>query len=163
MQLHMELGLPEDSGDIRRETLLDIVRTASLISASGARIFREFGLTEAQFNVLLILKYKECELTQTDLGERLGVTRASITSVLDKLEGKGVISRESVRGNRRIYHVALKVAGLALLDRVEPVYREKIGRIMELLSDKECQTVMKCLGRIRKKASEIVDEQRAAE
>ncbi|MHC4216099.1 MAG: MarR family winged helix-turn-helix transcriptional regulator [Planctomycetota bacterium] len=163
MQLHIELGLPEDSSDIRHETLLNIVRTATLISATGARIFREFGLTEAQFNVLLLLKYKDRELTQTELGERLGITRASTTSVLDKLEGKGLISRESVKGNRRIYHVALKVSGLALLDKVEPVYREKIGRIMGPLSDKECQTVMKYLGRIRTKASEIIDEHRAAE
>ncbi len=160
MQLHMELGLPEDSSDIRHETLLNIVRTATLISAAGGRIFREFGLTEARFNVLLLLKYKDRELTQTDVGERLGVTRATITSVLDKLEGKGLISRESVEGNRRIYHVALKVNGLALLERVEPIYREKIGRIMGPLSEKECQTVMKYLGRIRTKASEIADEQR---
>ena len=163
MQLHMELGLPEESGDIRHETLQDIVRAATLISAAGARILREFRLTEAQFNVLFLLKYKDRELTQTELGERLGITRASTTSVLDKLEGKGLISRESVKGNRRIYHVALKLDGLALVDRVEPVYREKIGRIMGPLSEKECQTVLNYLGRIQKRASEIADEQRAAE
>ena len=163
MQLQMELGLPEDSGDIRQEAWLNLVRTATLISAAGARIFREFGLTEAQFNVLMLLKYKERELTQTDIGERLGVTRATITSVLDKLEGKRLIARESVSGNRRIYHVAMKATGLALLDKVEPVYREKIGCIMRPLSQKECQTLMKYLGRIHTKASEITDEQRAAE
>jgi len=161
MQLHIELGLPEDSGDIRQETLQNIVRAATVISSAGARIFREFRLTEAQFNVLTLLKYKERELTQTDLGERLGVTRATITSVLDRLEGKRLIARESVPGNRRIYHVAMKAAGLALLDKVEPVYREKIGRIMGPLSQKECQTLMKYLECIRSKASEIANEQRA--
>jgi MarR family 2-MHQ and catechol resistance regulon transcriptional repressor len=158
MQLYMELGLPEKVEDGGHEAVLNIVRAAACVRGVGARILRQFGLTEAQFNVLLLLKHKERELTQTDLGERLEVTRASITSVLDRLEGKGLVRRNRVPDNRRIYHVALRTAGLALLDKVEPVYRDGLTRIVIDLGADERLRLMGSLERVRQKAGEISDE-----
>jgi len=163
MQLYMDLGLPDEYADIQHETLLSVMRTATLISWATAQLFRPFGLTEAQFNVLILLKYRERALTQSDLGDRLGVTRASITSVLDRLEVKGLVSREVVAGNRRIYHVTLKAAGLAVLEKVESVYREMIGRLMGELTEKECRMMTECLGRVRNRAGEIGNDKRAGE
>ncbi|MCX5757832.1 MAG: MarR family transcriptional regulator [Candidatus Hydrogenedentes bacterium] len=116
MSLAVELHLDRPFSDLRHETLLNIVLTASLFSTAGAALFRRFGLTEAQFNVLFALKYKKGPITQAGLGKRLVVTRASITSVLDKLEQKELVVRESVSGNRRIYHVSLTPKGRRAID-----------------------------------------------
>ena len=96
MNLQAELGLPLPFKDIRHETVLNIVRTATLLSARAGTLFRRFGLTEAQFNVLFSLKFSTGDVTQAELGKRLVVTRASITSVLDKLEEKGLVHRLKV-------------------------------------------------------------------
>jgi MarR family 2-MHQ and catechol resistance regulon transcriptional repressor len=93
MSINKELELERPIQDIRHETVLNIVRTANIISLKGEALFRRFCLTEAQFNVLFALKYKAHEWTQSDLGKRLVVTRASVTSVLDKLEEKGLVAR----------------------------------------------------------------------
>ena len=147
--LATELSLDFPFSDLRHETLLNIVHTGNLLASAGAPLFRQFGLTEAQFNVLFALLHKGREITQTELGKRLVVTRATITSVLDKLEEKGLVERRDVPGNRRIYHVGLTSAGRALVEKVEPQYREGVHRAMADLSDEECRDLIARLERVR--------------
>jgi DNA-binding MarR family transcriptional regulator len=149
MPLQQELGLDLPIEDLSHEAVLSVVRTATIFSQVAAGLFRRYQLTEAQFNVLFSLKYRDRDVTQADLGKRLVVTRASITSVLDKLESKGLVERQSVPGNRRIYHVALTEAGQRLVDRVEPVYRERVHAVMDELSESERQILIGMLERVR--------------
>lgn len=158
MPLQSELSLDFPFQDVRHEAVLGIVHTASLLANAGAEIFRGYDLTEAQFNVLLALKYKDRELTQSDLGKRLVITRASVTSVLDKLESKGLVERRSVPGNRRIYHVEMTPKGRQMVEQVEPVYRDAIHRILAGFRDKDCRTLSGLLERVRAGIPEAAEE-----
>jgi MarR family transcriptional regulator, 2-MHQ and catechol-resistance regulon repressor len=153
ISINTELELERPIQDIRHELVLNIVRTATVMAIKGEILFRRFDLTEAQFNVLFALKYKNNEWTQSDLGKRLVVTRASITSVLDKLEGKGLVKRNEVPGNRRIYHVSLTRKGQALIDKVEPIYRGTIHTALEVFTDEECKDMILKMERIRSQSS----------
>lgn len=155
MSLNKELQLDRPLRDVRHEAVLNIVRTANIIAQEGAALFRRFDLTEAQFNVLFALKYKERGWTQSDLGKRLVVTRASVTSVLDKLETKGLVRRKTVPGNRRIYHVELTPKGLSLLNEVEPVYRKNIHAVFGDMDDGACQRLIRDLEAIRGRAQHL--------
>lgn len=142
MSIDKELELDRPMSDIRHELVLNVVRTANLLALKAGNLFRQYDLTEAQFNVLFSLKYKERDWTQSDLGKRLVVTRASITSVLDKLEAKGLVRRSAVTGNRRIYHVCLTDRGLSLVDELEPTYRENIHKVCRNLDDDLCNLLI---------------------
>ena len=149
MTLQHELGLDQPFTDLGHETVLSIVRTAALLSQAGSELFRGHDLTEAQFNVLLVLKYATGEVIQTDLGRRLVVTRASITSVLDRLEQKGLVERHSVAGNRRVNQVRLTETGQTLIDEVEPLYRARIHEILDDVPEEDCQKLVTRLEQIR--------------
>lgn len=149
MSLNYELELDQPFEDLRHEAVLNIIRTANLLSQKGTERFRQYQLTTAQFNVLFALKYKKRALSQADLGKRLVVTRASVTSVLDKLEAKDLIERNVVPENRRIYHVELTAAGRTLLDSVEGVYRVDIHDVLEGFTEQECRKLTKYLERVR--------------
>ena len=151
MRLDRELGLGMPFEDLCHETVLNIVRTAHVLSSAGGDLFRRFDLTEAQFNVLLVLTYKERELTQSDLGKRLVITRASVTSVLDKLESKGLVARNQVPGNRRIYHISLTDGGRRLIEEVEPHYRAAVHQTLDALSEEECRALIGLLERVRER------------
>ena len=153
MSLNKELELDRPIEDIRHEAVLNIVRTANVLSMQGGALFRAYGLTEAQFNVLFALKYKERAWTQSDLGRRLVVTRASVTSVLDKLEEKHLVKRSRVAGNRRIYHVDLTAEGLALVDEVEPIYRKDIHQVLDGLRVRDIRQLIGLLESIRERAA----------
>ncbi len=151
MTLQHELGLQSPFQDIRHETALSIVRTSILFSAKGSQLFRQFDLTEAQFNVLFALKFAVEDITQAELGKRLVVTRASITSVLDKLETKNLVRRVDVPGNRRIHHVRLTDDGAALIEKVEPLYRAEIHQALSDLTDEDCKSLIGCLEKARQR------------
>lgn len=145
-----ELQLDFPLQDVRHEAVLSVMHTANALAAAATALLHPFNLTTAQFNVLLALGYKDKELTQSDLGKRLVVTRASITSVLDRLEGKGLVLRKDVPHNRRIYHVALTPKGAALVEEVEPLYLEIVGRITEDMKEEDCRRLTQELQSIRR-------------
>lgn len=141
---------------MRHETVLNLVRTATLLSARATQLFRRFDLTEAQFNVLFALKFTPKNITQAELGKRLVVTRASITSVLDKLESKGLVKRVDVPENRRIHHVELTEAGRKLVNEAEPLYRKEVHEVLGDLGDSECQTLIGLTERVREHARAMI-------
>lgn len=155
MSINKELDLEQPIQDLRHETLLNIVRTVAVLSLKGEAFFRRYGLTEAQFNVLFALKYKKRKWTQSDLGRRLVVTRASVTSILDKLEAKGLVVRNSVEGNRRIRHVELTPEGLNLIRKMEPIYRRNIHRLLSCFTDKQCKEIIHYMETIRERLISI--------
>jgi MarR family transcriptional regulator, 2-MHQ and catechol-resistance regulon repressor len=155
MSLSRELDLDIPFKDMYHEAVLNIVRTATVLSSAGALLFRRYGLTVAQFNALFALNYKERDITQSELGKRLVVTRASITSVLDKLEAKGLVKRLDVAGNRRIHHVELTKSGRDLLKEVEPAYRDNVRKVMAFLGDEPTKELIGSLEQVRAKTWDI--------
>lgn len=149
MGLQEELGLDRPFQDRRHETVLSIVRTAALLTAVGEELFRDVGLTEAQFNVLMVLRYSDAPPTQVELGRKLVVSRASVTSVLDRMEKKGLIRRRTVAGNRRIRRIELTAAGKEALDRVEPPYRKRLHAALAPLGERDCENLLAVLERLR--------------
>ncbi len=147
--INEELDLDQPMQDVRHEAVLNIIHTAGYLAQAGAALFRQYGLTEAQFNVLFALHYADHPLTQTELGRRLVVTRASITSLIDKLQEKGLVERRAVEGNRRIYHLVRTEAGQALFEKVEPVYRERIHAALNHLGKDEQHALIRMLERVR--------------
>jgi MarR family 2-MHQ and catechol resistance regulon transcriptional repressor len=158
MSLQNELGLQQPFNDLRHETALNIVRTATLLTMKGAQIFRQYDLTEAQFNVLFALKFTNGDITQAELGKRLVVTRASITSVLDKLESKQLVNRKTVPGNRRIHHVELTREGAMLIEKVEPFYRAEIHEALSGFQDEDCKAIIQYMETTRAKVQTMMNE-----
>lgn len=155
MSLAKEMNLQAPFRDVYHETALNIVRTAGVLSAAAAALFRSHGLTEAQFNVLFALKHNPRDITQSDLGRMLVVTRATITSVLDKLESKGLVERIAVPSNRRIYHLVLTAKGRELIDELEPKYRGKLHDAMAALNEADCRNVINFLEQVRGQAATV--------
>jgi DNA-binding MarR family transcriptional regulator len=149
MDLQRELDLDLPFSDVYHEAVLNIVRTSVLLAAVGADLFRQFGLTEAQFNIMAALKYRERDLTQSELSRRLVVTRASVTSVLDRLETKELVERVQVEGNRRIHHVQLTKTGEKLLEKVEPAYRDAVREALGGLKESQCRELVNLLEQVR--------------
>ena len=59
--------------------------------------------------------------TQTDLADHLGIGRAQIGSVIDRLQARRLVERQPKPDDRRVWLVAITDEGLALADRVNEV------------------------------------------
>lgn len=149
MTLAREIKLTKEIESIRHEALLNIVRTASLIEKISGVFFGKFDITEAQYNILIVLKLEGRELTQIEIGDRLVTSRSNITSLIDRLEHKGFVKRQDAEDDRRIYRIQLTEQGRRIVDKVEKAYVEKVEEIMSHLGKAECKTISKSLERLR--------------
>lgn len=149
MTLAREIKLNKEIDSIRHEALLNIVRTASLIEKISGTFFGKFHITEAQYNILIILKLEDKALTQIEIGDRLVTSRSNITSLIDRLEDKGFVKRKEDDEDRRIYTIHLTEQGRRIVDKVEKAYVGKVEEIMSHLNQSECKTISKSLEKLR--------------
>ena len=92
----------------------------------------QFGLTDAQFNLLMMLRHQGGEegLSQVELGRMMLVNRANVTGLVERARQAGWVVREGDLKDRRANRVRLTAAGRALIDRVDPLYGAELHRIM---------------------------------
>ena len=123
--------------------------SAELLSAVNFTLARH-GLSQARFRLLLRLRQAGRRgLHPRELAEKLGIERASVTSLLDGIERKGLAKRQPFEGDRRSIMVALTPKGIHFIDSLAPVRLRKIAELMSCLSVAERKTLVSLLDRIQ--------------
>ena len=112
------------------QAVLTLVRVAGLLRKAADRFFREFGLTQSQFNVLLVLRDQPQGCSQTSISQLLLVQAANTTVLLRRLEARGLLVREPDPNDDRAKVVRITPKGRKLLARVEPLYRQQVEALM---------------------------------
>ena len=133
------LSVPVPTRDRRSyAALLSLVKLAGLLRKAGDRFFRSYGLTQSQFNVLMVLSHQTPRgCRQCELARRLLVRAANTTELVRRLAARGWIEREDDPADERAWRVRITEAGRGILRRVEAAYYRQIDRIMQVHSEKE--------------------------
>ncbi len=127
-----------------------LLRTGSDMLAALGRILGRYGLSLGRFLTLTVLnRDPEEEVSPSDLADRVGVTRATMTGLLDTLARDGWVERVQHNEDRRRVVVRLTSEGLEQLGRILPGYFREVSGIMADLSEEERETLIKVLGRVR--------------
>lgn len=109
-------------------------------------LLRPYGITSAQF-ALLGGMVRGDGATVTELADRNGIERTSLTRNLDRLEKQGLIaSRPSERGNARICD--LTASGAALVEEIVPLWVKAQNEMRELLTADDFSTTLAALKRL---------------
>lgn len=151
MPLKEELGFPHPIATRPHEAVLNIVVTAGLLNKEGERILNPCGLTEAQFNVLMLLKHQteKGAADQTTLGKMLVVNRSNVTGLIDRMERAGFVKRKADPVDRRINRVTITAKGRAALEKATKIYMKRIGEIFSDLSVEGQKTLCRTLESLR--------------
>ena len=150
MRLHRELKLKQPLASVNHEALLSLVRTSSLMQKLSDRFFSRFGLTDVQFNILMILKeHGSAGLSQQELSEHLIVTKSNVVGLIDRLERAGYVQRVSHPSDRRFNQIVLTPKGAKLETKVEELYFTEVDKMMNALSTPQKRAVIQAMERIR--------------
>ncbi len=96
-----------------------------IYDAYGVLLSR-YGLSTGRFTILAILfAHQDQRITPSDCADRAGVTRATMTGLLDGLERDGLILRELSQIDRRMFTIQLTPKSLELLKVVLPDYFQR--------------------------------------
>ncbi|HMG34863.1 MAG TPA: MarR family transcriptional regulator [Blastocatellia bacterium] len=150
MKLQQELKLKQPLASQNHEALLSLVRTSSLMQKLSDRFFSRFGLTDVQFNILMILKeHSNGGLSQQELSEHLIVSKSNVVGLVDRLEKAGYVRREPHPTDRRFNLIVLTEKGVKLEQKIESSYFREVDRLMDVLSHAQKKTLIHAMESIR--------------
>ena len=87
------------------------------------------GLTSRQFIVLAAISARE-GASQTDITEMTGVDRSTLTDLIARLQGKGMVARNRSQHDARSYEVRLTAAGRKALAVAMPIAQSVDKRLL---------------------------------
>jgi len=152
MPLEHELGLRKPITLLPHEALLNIYYTTSCLKKRAAEFFHPFGLTDVQFNLMMLLCHQSSPdqgLNQAQLSDMMLVNRANITSLIDRMEKSNLVVRTPAPFDRRYHIIKLTGHGRKLLARVEPLYAKEVKKIMTTVKETEQKRLITMLEKIR--------------
>jgi len=126
-----------------------LLRTGSDLLAGLQKILARHGLSQGGFLTLIVLnRDPEEELTPSSLAHKVGVTRATMTGLLDTLAKDGLVERVQHDGDRRRVVVRLTAGGRKRLDGILPGYYRQVTRMMAGVGPKERKTLIGILEKV---------------
>jgi DNA-binding MarR family transcriptional regulator len=125
---------------------LTLLRVGSDLSDVLDNFLGQYGLLQGRWWVLILLM-REQDLTSTpsSLAGKAGVSRATMTGLIDGLNKEGLVLRVTDTADRRKFHIKLTAQGQAKLDEVMPEYYRRVDRLMSILTPEEGEALTSML------------------
>jgi len=106
----------------KQEATIALLRTASVVGRSLARVLEPWSLSLAPYNALRIIAGAGTSgIATLSIRERMIEEGTTITRILDKLEASGYVRRERSLPDRRQVMCFATAGGRRLLDKIDPI------------------------------------------
>src|SRR3989440_2950927 len=97
-----------------------LLQAADSLGQEAEQLLKAAGLTAAQYNVLRILRGAEPEgLPCRGIGDRMISHDPDMTRLLDRMEKRGLITRERQSEDRRVVKTRITAQGLQTLKKLD--------------------------------------------
>lgn len=139
---------PDGSGTAT-ECAMNLVLTADLLQGRIARLLRPLALTPASGFALGILADEEGALPPHQIAERMVLTRATVTGLIDSLERRGYVARAPHPSDRRMYLVEITARGREIANESRTVVHRHQREWFKALGERQRGTLLTALGRLQ--------------
>lgn len=140
----------EAYGPISHERVLlflNVLRTGSDLLVALDKFLSGYGLTHGRWiTLILLMREADNSARPADLAEKQGVTRATMTGLLQRLEADALIRRLPHGDDGRSITITLTDKGRTLLESVMPEYYRRVSLLMD---DMNTKALLKALDVIR--------------
>ena len=131
------------------ECAMNLVFTADLILKRISGLLQPFDLSPASGLVLSALADSESPLPPNKIADRLIISRATVTGLIDSLERRGYVQRLPHLSDRRMLLVGLTDTGRQVANAFRPIVHQHQKVWLEALSEKEQQRLIDSLQRLQ--------------
>ena len=133
---------------IKREMAFTIMDVARLIKTYADQRARQFGISRAQWAVLIRIERTE-GLKQSELAEMLDLQPITLTRLLDRLAGNGLIERRADPNDRRANRLYLMPAAKPLLGQLAELGADMMETVLDGLSATSIERMLKELSAVK--------------
>jgi DNA-binding MarR family transcriptional regulator len=139
-----------------QEALINLLRTADQLQIHFVRLFRQFGLTPQQYNILRILRGEGRPLPILEIASRMITVVPGITGLVDRLEVAELVHRKRCENDRRVVYVCITDKALGLLSQIDEPLLEMHKQLLGHLSPPELESLSRLLAKARAPLAEAV-------
>ena len=133
---------------VKREIAFLVMDVARMLRTYADQRARQFGISRAQWGVLVRLDRSE-GLKQTELAEILDLQPISLTRLLDRLAGNGLIERRPDPNDRRANRLYLTPAARPLLTELAKLGHNMMETVLAGLDDESNARLLGELGAMK--------------
>jgi DNA-binding MarR family transcriptional regulator len=130
-----------DRAALREELLDELFANAPGKALLFMRRWPGGALSLVHLNVMTILS-ADGDLPMSQLAEALDVSQASATGIVDRMEQRGLVSRQRDEEDRRVTRVHLTDRGRQVIERLGAERRDKLSKLLDQLTDEELQAFL---------------------
>jgi DNA-binding MarR family transcriptional regulator len=135
---------------LEEESVVALILTTDLVLRRLAEVIEPSGITHQQYNVLRILRGSHPgPLPTLEIAARMIEQTPGITRLIDRLEAKGLVTRERGSDDRRCVYCAISADGLDLLARLERPVRQVAKRAFAGLDETRQRRLLEALEAVR--------------
>ena len=133
----------------QQKAMLNVLFTANWLRSRQTAVYKPFGISPQQYNILRILRGAKGRMNMNSVKERMIARAPNATRLTDKLIAKGLVERERCEEDRRVVYVRISPKGLDLLARIDVVNRSDMKDLIERVSEAEAEWTNRALDHMR--------------
>ena len=135
---------------LEERTFLALLKAADALGQEAEHLTRTAELTATQYNVLRILRGAGSQgLPCRGIGERMITHDPDITRLLDRMEKRGLITRERQKDDRRVVKTRITPRGLELLKPLDQPMRDLHKRQFRHMAGSRLKALYDLLEQVR--------------
>ena len=135
---------------LEEDATLAVVRKADLFIQRVTDVLKPHSLSPTQYNVLRILRGAGKDgASCKDIGSKLIARDPDVTRLMDRLEKRGLLTRDRIKEDRRVVVHKLSGEGLSLVNELDRPIQELHRSTMRGIEPAKLQTLIAILEEIR--------------
>jgi DNA-binding MarR family transcriptional regulator len=150
-------AVPPD--ETRRAVVRDFADVVDIISREmvqvSSRELASHGLTLLQYHALRAISTFGPALDMSSIGAATGLTASSLTSIVDRLQERGLAERHHDEKDRRRVVATITGAGEALMDRMRTRELEMLTDLLENSSTEDLATTLEVFRALHRRMREV--------
>ena len=148
-------GKKRDPASLETRVFVALLRAAERLSQDAEQLVKEYGLTGTQYNVLRILRGAEpAGLPCKGISDRMISHDPDMTRLLDRMEKRGLITRERQFDDRRVVKTRITSEGLDILRKLDAPVQDLHRRQFRNISGDRLKVLAAALEEILQKTPE---------
>lgn len=133
-------------------------RMATDLEINLDTFFSRYNLSSGRFNLMLLLQHAPNGLMPSELAQRVGVTQATISGLINSLEKAELVQRNTHEKDGRSFVIVLTNKGRSLCEEILPQYYSRITAFWSPFNQNEKNTLNEILERMMASVTKIGDE-----
>ncbi|GAU77046.1 MarR family winged helix-turn-helix transcriptional regulator [Fusibacter sp. 3D3] len=131
------------------QMIINILKTEGIMRVVYTKLFEAYNISEPKFFVLLLLSNKKEGMALSEIGEQMLVTKANMTTLIERMENEGLVSKKRSHEDKRSIKATLTPKGESLFDEVKFLHKEFSEKMMKSLTNDEIDSLNHLLRKLQ--------------